>query len=173
MLLLVPRFTSSSSCLQTTFKFLICICTFWRTGIHFLVIFYIFLQAVDVTVMGCLCRDDLKKVCGDNFPEWISFPVYEQVEWLYLFQFCPLFHWILFLWHLVHYFSLLLHWLLYLCDVSLSSFTQAELWIIFLTSPEEKLKELMPSYIYFQTEKSSCLWRDAYCSTGLVSLSLW
>ncbi|KAG5626809.1 hypothetical protein H5410_012027 [Solanum commersonii] len=39
-------------------------------------------KAVDVKVMGCLCRDDLKKVCGDNFPEWISFPVYEQVKWL-------------------------------------------------------------------------------------------
>lgn len=40
-------------------------------------------------VMGGLSRDDLKKVCGDNFPEWISFPVFEQVEWLYLFQFPP------------------------------------------------------------------------------------
>lgn len=39
-------------------------------------------KAVDVKVMGCLSRDDLKKVCGDNFPEWISFPVYEQVKWL-------------------------------------------------------------------------------------------
>ncbi|OIT26577.1 PREDICTED: synaptotagmin-4-like [Nicotiana attenuata] len=39
-------------------------------------------KAVDVKLMGCLNRDDLKKVCGDNFPEWISFPVYEQVKWL-------------------------------------------------------------------------------------------
>ncbi|XP_055817343.1 calcium-dependent lipid-binding protein-like [Solanum dulcamara] len=39
-------------------------------------------KAVDVKVMGGLSRDDLKKVCGDNFPEWISFPVFEQVKWL-------------------------------------------------------------------------------------------
>ncbi|CAH9098107.1 unnamed protein product [Cuscuta epithymum] len=39
-------------------------------------------KAVDVKLMGCLDRDDLKKICGDNFPEWISFPVYEQVKWL-------------------------------------------------------------------------------------------
>ncbi|KAJ8573242.1 hypothetical protein K7X08_009753 [Anisodus acutangulus] len=39
-------------------------------------------KAVDVNVMGSLRRDDLKKICGDNFPEWISFPVFEQVKWL-------------------------------------------------------------------------------------------
>ncbi|XP_060218696.1 calcium-dependent lipid-binding protein-like [Lycium barbarum] len=39
-------------------------------------------KAVDVNLMGSLSRDDLKKICGDNFPEWISFPVYEQVKWL-------------------------------------------------------------------------------------------
>ncbi|VFQ84033.1 unnamed protein product [Cuscuta campestris] len=39
-------------------------------------------KAVDVKLMGCLDRDDLKKICGENFPEWISFPVYEQVKWL-------------------------------------------------------------------------------------------
>ncbi|XP_044493272.1 calcium-dependent lipid-binding protein-like [Mangifera indica] len=39
-------------------------------------------KAADIKVLGSLNRDDLKKICGDNFPEWISFPVYEQVKWL-------------------------------------------------------------------------------------------
>ncbi|CAA7408980.1 unnamed protein product [Spirodela intermedia] len=39
-------------------------------------------KAVDIKLLGSLTRDDLKKICGDNFPEWISFPVYEQVKWL-------------------------------------------------------------------------------------------
>ncbi|XP_022148252.1 synaptotagmin-5 [Momordica charantia] len=39
-------------------------------------------KAVDMKILGSLSRDDLKKLCGDNFPEWISFPVYEQVKWL-------------------------------------------------------------------------------------------
>ncbi|KAK7260296.1 hypothetical protein RIF29_26231 [Crotalaria pallida] len=39
-------------------------------------------KAVDIKLLGSLNRDDLKKLCGDNFPEWISFPVYEQVKWL-------------------------------------------------------------------------------------------
>ncbi|KAJ7962255.1 synaptotagmin-5-like [Quillaja saponaria] len=39
-------------------------------------------KAVDIKLLGSLSRDDLRKICGDNFPEWISFPVYEQVKWL-------------------------------------------------------------------------------------------
>ncbi|KAI3449148.1 hypothetical protein Pfo_005813 [Paulownia fortunei] len=39
-------------------------------------------KAVDVKLLSSLNRDDLKKICGDNFPEWISFPVFEQVKWL-------------------------------------------------------------------------------------------
>ncbi|XP_027334990.1 synaptotagmin-5-like [Abrus precatorius] len=39
-------------------------------------------KAVDIKLLGSLNRDDLKKICGDNLPEWISFPVYEQVKWL-------------------------------------------------------------------------------------------
>ncbi|XP_043716576.1 calcium-dependent lipid-binding protein-like isoform X1 [Telopea speciosissima] len=39
-------------------------------------------KAVDIKLLGSLSRDDLKKICGDNYPEWISFPVYEQVKWL-------------------------------------------------------------------------------------------
>ncbi|XP_039005592.1 synaptotagmin-5-like [Hibiscus syriacus] len=39
-------------------------------------------KAADIKVLGALNRDDLKKICGDNYPEWISFPVYEQVKWL-------------------------------------------------------------------------------------------
>lgn len=37
-------------------------------------------QAADIKVLGALSRDDLKKLCGDNFPEWISFPQFEQVS---------------------------------------------------------------------------------------------
>lgn len=39
-------------------------------------------KAVDIKLLGSLDRDDLKKICGENLPEWISFPVYEQVKWL-------------------------------------------------------------------------------------------
>ncbi|KAF5756837.1 putative C2 domain, calcium-dependent lipid-binding transcriptional regulator, plant [Helianthus annuus] len=39
-------------------------------------------KAVVIKQLGCLNRDDLRKICGDTFPEWISFPVYEQVKWL-------------------------------------------------------------------------------------------
>ncbi|KAL8541279.1 hypothetical protein ACS0TY_002503 [Phlomoides rotata] len=39
-------------------------------------------KAVDVKLLSALNRDDLKKICGENFPEWISFPVFEQVKWL-------------------------------------------------------------------------------------------
>ncbi|KAJ3682631.1 hypothetical protein LUZ60_015204 [Juncus effusus] len=39
-------------------------------------------KAVDIKILGSLSRDDLKKLCGDNFPEWISFPQYEPVKWL-------------------------------------------------------------------------------------------
>ncbi|CAM0905708.1 unnamed protein product [Alopecurus aequalis] len=39
-------------------------------------------KAADIKALGSLGRDDLKKLCGDNFPEWISFPQYEQVKWL-------------------------------------------------------------------------------------------
>ncbi|KAB1218848.1 Synaptotagmin-4 [Morella rubra] len=39
-------------------------------------------KAVDIKLLGSLSRDDLKKICGDNFPEWISFPVFEQVKWM-------------------------------------------------------------------------------------------
>ncbi|GMH21679.1 hypothetical protein Nepgr_023521 [Nepenthes gracilis] len=39
-------------------------------------------KAADIKVLASLGRDDLRKICGDNFPEWISFPVYEQVKWL-------------------------------------------------------------------------------------------
>ncbi|TVU39434.1 hypothetical protein EJB05_12853 [Eragrostis curvula] len=39
-------------------------------------------KAADIKVLGALGRDDLKKLCGDNFPEWVSFPQYEQVKWL-------------------------------------------------------------------------------------------
>ncbi|KAF5946368.1 hypothetical protein HYC85_016596 [Camellia sinensis] len=35
-------------------------------------------KAVDIKLLGSLSRDDLKKICGDNFPDWISFPVFEQ-----------------------------------------------------------------------------------------------
>ncbi|KAL1219195.1 Calcium-dependent lipid-binding protein [Cardamine amara subsp. amara] len=39
-------------------------------------------KAVDMKLLGALSREDLKKICGDNFPQWISFPAFEQVKWL-------------------------------------------------------------------------------------------
>jgi len=39
-------------------------------------------KTADIKVLGSLGRDDLRKLCGDNFPEWISFPQFEQVKWL-------------------------------------------------------------------------------------------
>ncbi|KAL0373576.1 UNVERIFIED_CONTAM: Synaptotagmin-5 [Sesamum radiatum] len=39
-------------------------------------------KAIDVKLLSSLNRDDLKKICGETFPCWISFPVYEQVKWL-------------------------------------------------------------------------------------------
>uniref|UniRef100_A0A6V7QUY8 Synaptotagmin-5-like n=1 Tax=Ananas comosus var. bracteatus TaxID=296719 RepID=A0A6V7QUY8_ANACO len=39
-------------------------------------------KAVDVKLLGSLTRDDLRRLCGDNYPEWVSFPVFEQVKWL-------------------------------------------------------------------------------------------
>ncbi|KAG6478426.1 calcium-dependent lipid-binding protein-like [Zingiber officinale] len=39
-------------------------------------------KAADIKLLGSLGREDLKKLCGDNYPEWISFPAYEQVKWL-------------------------------------------------------------------------------------------
>jgi hypothetical protein len=37
-------------------------------------------QAADINILGSLSRDDLKKLCGDNFPEWVSFQQFEQVN---------------------------------------------------------------------------------------------
>ncbi|KAE8672550.1 Detected protein of confused Function [Hibiscus syriacus] len=42
----------------------------------------LFIRAIDIRTLGSLSRDDLRKICGDNYPEWISFPVYEQAKWL-------------------------------------------------------------------------------------------
>ncbi|KAG8363375.1 hypothetical protein BUALT_Bualt19G0015800 [Buddleja alternifolia] len=39
-------------------------------------------KAVDIKLLSSLNRDDLKKICGEAFPQWISFPVFEQVKWL-------------------------------------------------------------------------------------------
>ncbi|RLM87711.1 integral membrane single C2 domain protein [Panicum miliaceum] len=39
-------------------------------------------KTADIKVLGSLGRDDLRKLCGDSFPEWISFPQFEQVKWL-------------------------------------------------------------------------------------------
>ncbi|XP_015950869.1 calcium-dependent lipid-binding protein [Arachis duranensis] len=39
-------------------------------------------KAADIKILGSLNREDLKKLCGDSLPEWISFPAYEQVKWL-------------------------------------------------------------------------------------------
>ncbi|KAL0302306.1 UNVERIFIED_CONTAM: Synaptotagmin-5 [Sesamum calycinum] len=39
-------------------------------------------KAINVKSLSSLNREDLKKICGETFPCWISFPVYEQVKWL-------------------------------------------------------------------------------------------
>ncbi|KAK9143633.1 hypothetical protein Syun_013033 [Stephania yunnanensis] len=39
-------------------------------------------KAADLKTLASLDRDGLKKICGENFPEWISFPQFEQVKWL-------------------------------------------------------------------------------------------
>ncbi|WVZ56266.1 hypothetical protein U9M48_006823 [Paspalum notatum var. saurae] len=39
-------------------------------------------KAEDINSLGSLNREDVKKICGENLPEWISFPEYEQVKWL-------------------------------------------------------------------------------------------
>ncbi|KAF6146220.1 hypothetical protein GIB67_011692 [Kingdonia uniflora] len=39
-------------------------------------------KAVDLKLLECLNKDNLKKICGDNYPAWISFLVFEQVKWL-------------------------------------------------------------------------------------------
>ncbi|KAK8718375.1 hypothetical protein V6N13_045611 [Hibiscus sabdariffa] len=39
-------------------------------------------KAIDIRTLASLSRDDLRKICGDNYPEWISFPVFEQAKWL-------------------------------------------------------------------------------------------
>ncbi|KAG6517016.1 hypothetical protein ZIOFF_020393 [Zingiber officinale] len=54
---------------------------FWINAFNLLLTFT-FLQAADIKLLGSLTRDDLKKLCGDNYPEWISFPAFEQVKWL-------------------------------------------------------------------------------------------
>ncbi|GFP82301.1 synaptotagmin-4 [Phtheirospermum japonicum] len=39
-------------------------------------------KAVDIKLLSSLNKEDMKKICGENCPEWISFPVFEQVKWL-------------------------------------------------------------------------------------------
>jgi len=45
-------------------------------------------QAADIKILGSLSRDDLKKLCGDNFPEWVSFQQFEQVTSNCTYVFC-------------------------------------------------------------------------------------
>ncbi|OEL22432.1 Synaptotagmin-5 [Dichanthelium oligosanthes] len=35
-----------------------------------------------INSLGSLNREDVKKICGENLPQWVSFPEYEQVKWL-------------------------------------------------------------------------------------------
>ncbi|KAL3649501.1 hypothetical protein CASFOL_005904 [Castilleja foliolosa] len=39
-------------------------------------------KAVDIKLLSSMNKEDMKKICGENCPEWISFPVFEQVKWL-------------------------------------------------------------------------------------------
>ncbi|RZC74364.1 hypothetical protein C5167_049847 [Papaver somniferum] len=39
-------------------------------------------KAVDIKLLSSLGREDLRKICGDTFPAWISFPAFDQVKWM-------------------------------------------------------------------------------------------
>ncbi|KAI3917707.1 hypothetical protein MKW98_021469 [Papaver atlanticum] len=39
-------------------------------------------KAVDIKLLSSLGRQELRKICGDTFPAWISFPAFEQVKWM-------------------------------------------------------------------------------------------
>ncbi|XP_042485685.1 calcium-dependent lipid-binding protein-like isoform X2 [Macadamia integrifolia] len=39
-------------------------------------------QAVGIKILASLSRKDVKRICGNNYPDWISFQMYEQVKWL-------------------------------------------------------------------------------------------
>ncbi|ONL96018.1 synaptotagmin-5 [Zea mays] len=39
-------------------------------------------KAAVISSLGSLNREDVKKICGESLPQWISFPEYEQVKWL-------------------------------------------------------------------------------------------
>ncbi|KAL6867489.1 hypothetical protein ACP4OV_015513 [Aristida adscensionis] len=39
-------------------------------------------KAADINLLGSLNREDVKKICGENLPQWITFPEYDQVKWL-------------------------------------------------------------------------------------------
>ncbi|XP_042452472.1 calcium-dependent lipid-binding protein-like [Zingiber officinale] len=39
-------------------------------------------KAADIKLLASMGRDELKKLCGDSYPEWVSFPAFEQVKWL-------------------------------------------------------------------------------------------
>lgn len=77
-ILIVAVFSGFTSWLRfiCIFEVLKCCLSFRATIIYHI---DFLLQAVDIKLLGSLNRDDLKKICGDNFPEWISFPVFEQV----------------------------------------------------------------------------------------------
>lgn len=44
------------------------------------ILFCLYEQAVDIKLLSSLNREDMRKICGENCPEWISFPVFEQVR---------------------------------------------------------------------------------------------
>lgn len=37
-------------------------------------------QAAELKQLGVLAQDELKKLCGENVPSWISFPAFERVR---------------------------------------------------------------------------------------------
>eukprot|EP00249_Psilotum_nudum_P021145 c27993_g1_i2 orf=555-2063(-) len=39
-------------------------------------------KAMHIAVLGEIGQDELKKLCGDNYPLWLSFPTFERVRWL-------------------------------------------------------------------------------------------
>lgn len=68
-------------------------CEFVEIYEEFEIFFFYGQQAVDIKLLSSLNRDDMKKICGENCPEWISFPVYEQVRlfsfsWIQVLEEC-------------------------------------------------------------------------------------
>lgn len=39
-------------------------------------------KAACLSFLGQISQDDVKKICNDNYPRWLSFPTFERVKWM-------------------------------------------------------------------------------------------